>query len=129
MYFSRSSLTFYLSELKYGKTKAIDAQIPTPQAISSTLAALPSGPTSTPSKPIPPKPIPKAANGSTNTSSAGAETPAEHAASSATGTPSKSVSKLYVPLPLCLAKFMIVTAIKKREEAQVDGSLLLQSFG
>jgi translocation protein SEC66 len=41
-------------ELKYGKskpTKAIDAQIPTPQAISSSLAALPNTPIPVTSKP------------------------------------------------------------------------------
>jgi translocation protein SEC66 len=57
-------------EQKYGKSKTIDAQVPTPQAVSSSLAALPSGPASN----VPS--ITKPLNGNSEaTSSASTDTP------------------------------------------------------
>jgi len=67
--FEHSSTVRAEKELKYGKTKAIDAQVPTPQAVSSTLAALPAGNAPSPAKPlngsVPPAPGASAQNPST----------------------------------------------------------------
>jgi len=74
-------------DLKYGKsktTKAIDAQIPTAQAISSSLAALPN--TSIPSASKPP-------NGAASISTTGSEMLTTPATSPVPVTPSKSSGK------------------------------------
>jgi translocation protein SEC66 len=81
--FEQSSGLRAEKERKYGKSKAIDAQVPTLQAISSSLAALPSGPA--PNVP----PTVKPPNGNFDAaSSASAETPITPPTSH--NTPSKS---------------------------------------
>jgi len=84
--FEQSSGLRAEKELKYGKSKAVDAQVPTPQAVFSSLAALPSGPE--PNAPTMAKPL----NGSTEATSNVNNTPATSPPTQST--PSKSPKAL-----------------------------------